>query len=208
MNLVFDIGANVGQTIEFFLSHAKKIVAFEPNPGLYNELRYKFDRKNVVLDQRGISNSVGNKVFNISNLHTLSTFSSDWIKNSRFSDTFDWDLELEVETTTLNNVLDEYGIPDYIKIDIEGHEFDVLTSFDRLLETTIIAFEWVEEENEKLIKIIEHLYNLGYKKFHLAFDDKILMDEQISWKRYDDIELIPELKPMRKEKWGMAYVKM
>lgn len=208
MNLVFDIGANIGETTTFFASCAKKVVAIEPNPELFNKLRYKFEKKNVTLDSRGISDSIGTKKFYISNLHTLSTFSLDWVQSSRFAQSFDWGLELDIETTTLNDLIEEYGIPDYIKIDIEGHEFEVLTSFNKLLQNTIIAFEWVEEQHCKLLKILDHLYSLGYKNFCMAYNDQILLEKQISWKPYDKVFFDADFNPKRKEKWGMVYVKM
>lgn len=207
MDLVFDIGANVGNTVDIFIKYAKKVVAFEPNPELWNQLRYKFNKKNVTVDPRAISNRCGIQNFYISDFHTLSTFSEDWIQNSRFSYTSSWNLQLEVETTTLEKIIDEYGIPDYIKIDIEGYEFEVLTSFNRLLEKTIIAFEWSEEELYKLDLILKHLYNLGYQNFYLASDDNVLIDHQISWIPYQELDVIKEMDANRKEKWGMVYTK-
>lgn len=207
MDLVFDIGANVGNTVDIFIKYAKKVVAFEPNPELWNQLRYKFIKKNVTVDPRAISNRCGIQNFYISDFHTLSTFSEDWIQNSRFSYTSSWNLQLEVETTTLEKIIDEYGIPDYIKIDIEGYEFEVLISFNRLLEKTIIAFEWSEEELYKLDLILKHLYNLGYQNFYLASDDNVLIDHQISWIPYQELDVIKEMDANRKEKWGMVYTK-
>lgn len=207
MDLVFDIGANVGNTVDIFIKYAKKVVAFEPNPELWNQLRYKFNKKNVTVDPRAISNRCGIQNFYISDFHTLSTFSEDWIQNSRFSYTSSWNLQLEVETTTLEKIIDEYGIPDYIKIDIEGYEFEVLISFNRLLEKTIIAFEWSEEELYKLDLILKHLYNLGYQNFYLASDDNVLIDHQISWIPYQELDVIKEMDANRKEKWGMVYTK-
>lgn len=207
MDLVFDIGANEGNTVDIFIKYAKKVVAFEPNPELSNRLRYRFSKKNVVVDTRAISNKSGLQNFYISDFHTLSTFSKDWIQNSRFSYTSSWNLELEVETTTLEDVIDEYGIPDYIKIDIEGYEFEVLTSFTRLVDKTIIAFEWSEEELYKLKLILKHLYSLGYGNFYIAHNDDVLLDDQISWIRYQELDLLKGMDTKRKEKWGMVYTK-
>ena len=144
MDLIFDVGANIGDMTNIFKNNAKKVVAFEPNPQLSNQLRYRFNMDNVVIDPRGISDDIGIKNFNISAAHTISTLSDDWVTNSRFSDLNAWDLVLEIETITLDKAIDEYGVPDYIKIDIEGYEYEVLTSFTKLLNHTIISFEWAE----------------------------------------------------------------
>ncbi len=111
MDLIFDVGANIGDMTNIFKNNAKKVVAFEPNPQLSNQLRYRFNMDNVVIDPRGISDDIGIKNFNISAAHTISTLSDDWVTNSRFSDLNAWDLVLEIETITpsifalLNNTL-------------------------------------------------------------------------------------------------------
>lgn len=207
MNLVFDIGANIGDTVNIFTKKADKVIAFEPNPQLSNQLRYRFDRNNVIIDNRGVSDSVGVKQFNISYTHTVSTFSSDWITDSRFSNIVDWNVALDVETTTLNNIIDEYGIPDYIKIDVEGHEYEILTSFTKLLHNTILSFEWAEEQKSKIIETINYLFKLGYNKFYYTEEDEILFDEEIKWNLYNRFEFFSNLDEERKEKWGMIYIK-
>ena len=163
---------------------------------------------NVVIDPRGISDDIGIKNFNISAAHTISTLSDDWVTNSRFSDLNAWDLVLEIETITLDKAIDEYGVPDYIKIDIEGYEYEVLTSFTKLLNHTIISFEWAEEQKSKLIEIINHLHHLGYNKFYRAENDIVLFDKDIDWVNYDEFKFADDLNPNRKEKWGMVYVKV
>jgi FkbM family methyltransferase len=208
MDLIFDVGANIGDMTNIFKNNAKKVVAFEPNPQLSNQLRYRFNMDNVVIDPRGISDDIGIKNFNISAAHTISTLSDDWVTNSRFSDLNAWDLVLEIETITLDKAIDEYGVPDYIKIDIEGYEYEVLTSFTKLLNHTIISFEWAEEQKSKLIEIINHLHHLGYNKFYRAENDIVLFDKDIDWVNYDEFKFADDLNPNRKEKWGMVYVKV
>jgi FkbM family methyltransferase len=208
MDLIFDVGANIGDMTNIFKNNAKKVVAFEPNPQLSNQLRYRFNMDNVVIDPRGISDDIGIKNFNISAAHTISTLSDDWVTNSRFSDLNAWDLVLEIETITLDKAIDEYGVPDYIKIDIEGYEYEVLTSFTKLLNHTIISFEWAEEQKSKLIEIINHLHYLGYNKFYRAENDIVLFDKDIDWMNYNEFKFADDLNPNRKEKWGMVYVKV
>ena len=50
INLVFDVGANVGQSIDLFLKLDPecKIISFEPNPRLYKQLLSKYsDNLNI-----------------------------------------------------------------------------------------------------------------------------------------------------------------
>jgi FkbM family methyltransferase len=207
MNLVFDVGSNVGTTVEFFSQKANKVIGFEPNPRLVEILRRRFNNRNVIIDSRGLSNEIGEKKFRIANADTISTFSEDWVNNSRFTGGYSWNEGIIVETTTLDSVIKQYGTPDYIKIDVEGYEFEVLTSLTKLLENTIISFEWAEEQKNKIEQTIKYLFNLGYEKFSYTEADKILMDVEIDWRTIDKLNLIENLDDQRKDKWGMIYVK-
>jgi FkbM family methyltransferase len=207
MNLVFDVGSNVGTTVEFFSQKANKVIGFEPNPRLVEILREKFNNRNVIIDSRGLSNEIGEKKFRIANADTISTFSEDWVNNSRFTGGYSWNEGIIVDTTTLDSVIEQYGTPDYIKIDVEGYEFEVLTSLTKVLENTIISFEWAEEQKNKIEQTIKYLFNLGYEKFSYTEADKILMDVEIDWRTIDKLNLIENLDDQRKDKWGMIYVK-
>ena len=112
-----------------------------------------------------------------------------------------------VETLTLSDAISEYGIPDYIKIDTEGYEYEILTNFHEFLPNTLFAFEWAEEQKEKIAKILKHINGLGYKNFAYTEGDPVLFDEQISWSDFDNFKLIDTLDSSRKALWGMIYFK-
>ena len=90
---------------------------------------------------------------------------------------------------------------------MEGHEFEVLTSFTKLLPNTLLSFEWAEEQKSKIESTIHYLNKLGYNMFGYTEFDKILFDEEIDWKEYKNFDFIESLTPERKERWGMVYVK-
>jgi FkbM family methyltransferase len=207
MNLIFDIGANGGKTVSEFILVADKVVCFEPNPTLANSLRSRFANNSVIVDERGVSNKNGTQTFKISNADTISTLSDDWINNSRFTGGYNWDNHIQIETTTLNSIIDEYGIPDYIKIDVEGHEYELLTSFTKFLPDTLFSFEFAEEQKNKIDLTLQHLNKLGYNSFAFTDADEILFDEQIHWEKFERFNFIELLDSERKEKWGMIYFK-
>jgi FkbM family methyltransferase len=208
MKLIFDIGANSGETVKIFKEVAEKVVAFEPNPTLIEVLKNTFSSGNVVIDPRGLSNEIGRKIFNISSVHTVSTFSQDWIENSRFSNSIGWNYPTEVETTTLDQIIEEYGIPDYVKIDVEGYEYEVLSSLTRVLPETLFSFEWAEEMKDKIYLTVEHANNLGYKSFSFTERDVVLFDSQLEWISYENfLEEIKLLESERMSRWGMIYFK-
>jgi FkbM family methyltransferase len=208
MKLIFDIGSNLGETVKIFKENAEKVIAFEPNPILIEILKNKFKDDDVVIDPRGLSNEIGRKFFNISPVHTVSTFSEDWIENSRFSNDIEWNCSTEVDVTTLDLVIDEYGIPDYVKIDVEGYEYEVLSSLTKFLPETLFSFEWAEEMKDKIYLTVEHVNSLGYGSFSYTEKDSILFDLQLEWVSYEIfLEEIKLLEPERMTRWGMIYFK-
>jgi FkbM family methyltransferase len=207
MNLIFDIGANVGETVAQFITVANKVICFEPNPRLANLLRGRFVNDLVIVDERGVSNKNGTQTFKISNADTISTLSEDWVTNSRFTGSYNWDNHIQIETVTLDSIIEQYGIPDYIKIDVEGYEYELLTSFTKFLPNTLFSFEWAEEQKYKIDLTIQHLNKLGYNSFAFTEADEILFDEHIHWEKLKDFNFIELLDSERKEKWGMVYFK-
>ena len=207
MNLIFDIGANSGNTVAHFITVANKVICFEPNPTLVNHLKNRFTNNSIIIDKRGVSSKNGTQTFKIANEDTISTLSEDWVTNSRFTGDYNWDNHIEIETVTLDSIIEEYGIPDYIKIDVEGYEYEILTSFTKFLPNTLFAFEFAEEQKYKINLILQHLNKLGYDSFAFTDADEILFDKHIHWTKLKDFNFIELLVPERKEKWGMIYFK-
>lgn len=207
MKLIFDIGANAGKTVEFYKDLCEKIVCFEPNPDFTGHLKKYFNNQNVVVDSRALSNEVGKKIFMISNANTLSTFSDDWINNSRFTGKYLWNKEVEVQTTTLDEIINEYGKPDFVKIDVEGYEYEVLTGLTILLDDTIFCFEWAEEQYERIMNTVKYLNSLGYSNFGYTDCDAPSIGDNIDFKSWEMLDIHHDINPQRKERWGMIYFK-
>jgi hypothetical protein len=89
-----------------------------------------------------------------------------------------------------------------------GQEYDVLTSLTKVLPNTVVSFEWAEEQKEKIILTLEHIRSLGYKKFSYTESDGVLFDEDINWVPFEKLNLLENLDPARKRKWGMIYFKL
>lgn len=208
MNLVFDIGANRGRTAEIFLKDFNRVISFEPNPGLADFLKNRFPNPKLIVDRRAISHQRGSQEFKLANVDTISTLSIDWVENSRFTGEYHWNNSIIVDTITLSDAIKEYGIPDYVKIDTEGYEYEILTNFHELLPNTLFSFEWAEEQKDKISKILIHLHLLGYNNYSFTEGDPVLYDNQLTWNTYENFKLIETLDASRKEKWGMIYFKI
>lgn len=138
--ILLDVGANKGQTTDFFLKlfPEAQIFAFEPNPRLYQVLKKKFGHlKNVKLINKGVSNQVGKLFLKETVTDETSTFEelnydSEYLKMKAkvlgvkpeqvVAATY------EVEVTTLQAFIKEESLESIhvIKIDTEGHELKCL----------------------------------------------------------------------------------
>ena len=137
---ILDVGANKGQSIDFFLgiNSSAKITAFEPNKKLFHFLEEKYQSNaNINLNNLGVSNTNGELEFNENILDETSTFESlnldskylekkakvlGVTKESIIVDKY------KVAVITLAEFLksNESSSFDVLKIDVEGHELPVL----------------------------------------------------------------------------------
>jgi FkbM family methyltransferase len=153
-DLCFDVGANMGNRIAPLLNIGARVLAVEPQQPCYDFLKSKFGNK-IILVTKGLCEEECVRQFHISNASTISSFSDEWInsvKNDRFKE-YNWDKTIDVEMTTLDNLIKQHGVPAFIKIDVEGYELEVLKGLSRPIK--MISFEYtVPEQTQKVIDCI------------------------------------------------------
>lgn len=143
-DLVFDVGANVGQRAAIFAQLARAVVAFEPQRECVRHLksRFRFSRK-VKIEPVALSDAEGEAVIYESSAHTLSSMSPGFI-DAVSREVFKgetWGREVVVKTRTLDQMLEVYGLPKFIKIDVEGFELSVLGGLSRAVP--FVSFEFM-----------------------------------------------------------------
>jgi FkbM family methyltransferase len=152
---VFDIGANAGTYTEAFLSlGAGKVVAVEPTPDLVRKLKYIRDKRLTVVGC-GVGKEAGILPFNLSNFSTLNSFSGEWLDKVAQdvpSGRPQWINTVNVEVTTLDALIEQHGIPDFIKIDVEGAELQVLQGLTS--SPKCVSFEFHSELCDILVSCI------------------------------------------------------
>jgi len=160
-DLVFDVGANIGDKTFVFRKLGAKVVAVEPQIWCSNKIakRFKGDNK-VVLVNKGLSDAEGEIEMSIcETAPTISTMSKKWKTEGRFAGNYNWNKTEKVSLTTLNNLIDQYGVPVYCKIDVEGFELNVLKGLSTKIP--LISFEYTTEFFDDAEKCIAHLESLG-----------------------------------------------
>jgi FkbM family methyltransferase len=180
-DLCFDIGANYGMRTEIFLKLGARVVAVEPQDACMQELKKKYgNNKRVILIKKAISDNYGEEELMISDSHTLSSMSKEWINSIKSSDmffvstkAFSWQKSAKVQVTTLNHLIKEYGKPVFLKIDVEGYEYKVLKSLSEPIK--VISFEFTPTQVFILsaINIVKHLASIGEVKFNYSFGESI-----------------------------------
>ena len=189
-SLCFDIGANMGNRIAPILKIGAKVVAVEPQTDCVRYLKMKY-RSKIDIVAKGAGASIGTKDFYVSNDSVLSSFSKDWIDatHERFS-SFKWEEHpIQIEMTTLDCLIEQYGLPKFIKIDVEGFELEVLKGLTQSIP--IISFEYAVPENfaqmvecikrmEEINKDIEFNYCEG-EGMKFFFDKWLLSNEMIEY---------------------------
>lgn len=171
--LLFDIGANVGKWTLQNLNN-NTIVAVEASPKTYRELVKNVTGKNVIALNYAVSNTLSDTVkFYESNSNTLSSLDKRWLEDprSRFgvNSSINSYIEIDVKTISLDTLIVNYGMPDILKVDVEGAENIVLKSLTQ--RAKLLCFEWASEWNPETFECIDHLASLGYTQFHVQNED-------------------------------------
>jgi FkbM family methyltransferase len=173
-DLVFDVGANVGDKTAAFLELGARVVAVEPQESCWRVLKKRFREQThqVTIVTRALAEKEGVISLYVDKSATISSTSNGWIeavkKSGRFS-THKWDNKVEVETTTLDCLIKKHGKPRFCKIDVEGAELDVLKGLSVPIDC--VSFEFVPERIEKTAECIDKLSSVGRYHYNLCFGE-------------------------------------
>jgi len=154
--LVFDIGANQGQMTRRYIGAGGKVVAVEPQSELTSHRNFNgvFSIKHMcVADKPGkidFYECVGHSV------------SSSCLKKWRnHYPEKEW-RKITVPCVTLDMLIKEFGIPKFIKLDVEGYEDKVLDGLSQKID--LISFEFTKGFIDSSIRCVEILDKLKFKK--------------------------------------------
>jgi FkbM family methyltransferase len=195
-NVIFDIGANDGCKTDVFLRLGAKVVAVEPDETNIKILNGKFldkriFRRPVTVAGKAVSDRAGEMTMWIDAPGSaLNTLNPKWVdtlryNSGRFGQRLHFEQKKTVLTTTLGKLIAEYGVPFYIKIDVEGHEQNVLRGLNQ--SVPYVSFEVnlpeFREEGMECIRILNELNSEG--EFNYAADCRRGLAGE-SWKPSDE----------------------
>jgi FkbM family methyltransferase len=158
-DLVFDVGANIGNRTEIYLSLGARVVAIEPQSRCVEFLESRFaDKKDIIIVPTAVGAAEAKETLFVSDSSTISSMSPEWIQAVKESGRFTqhrWDEATTIDVTTLDSLIDKYGKPSFIKIDTEGYELPVLKGLSHPITT--ISFEFTPELIQVAYACIRHL---------------------------------------------------
>lgn len=163
--MYFDVGANFGNRIEPIINKDLKIVAVEPQKECIDFLKEKYGSR-ITIVPKGLGEKVETRTMYISDANTLTSFSKEFInktqESGRFSQ-YNWREEQEIEITTLDKLIEIYGVPKFIKIDVEGFEFEVLKGLSHSVD--YISFEYaVPEMKDSILNCVNRIDEISKNK--------------------------------------------
>lgn len=203
--MIFDIGANVGSWTSANIETTDKIIAIEASPITYQQLKNTHSsRSNVVCLNYAVCNNENKDVtFYECDCNVLSTLNKDWFDspssrfyNSKYK-------PITVKSIKIDSLIEKYGVPELIKIDVEGGEYECISSLTTKVDQ--LCFEWASETNDITYKCIDYLHGLGFVQFYLQYVDNYKFRPS----EYFSIEEVKDTlsKTVPKVDWGMIWCK-
>lgn len=197
-DLVFDVGANVGQKSEVFLACGANVVAVEPNPLCRPILDYEFNsNEDITIVEKAVGASEGEIELNIVGIATTASVLNDWKYLGAGYDGGGDARKVTVPVTTLDRLIAEFGLPAFIKIDVEGFEPEVLKGLSQ--PVPLLSFEYGTEAGglERLKACLERLSALSDIRINAVrmssegYTSGLVLDEFVSLADFSP-SLLPE----------------
>jgi FkbM family methyltransferase len=164
-DLVFDVGANQGEYSEIYASEGAKVIAVEPNTAFRSRLEALARIGDIRPVFKAVGDAPGRAVLNVCSDPGYSTLvkpGADWEwMASLDSKGVSWTQSLGVPVTTLDHLAKEFGQPEYVKIDVEGFEINVLNGMT--FNPRYLSFEFGARRKKAAQECLEHLAARGYR---------------------------------------------
>jgi FkbM family methyltransferase len=172
-DLIYDVGLFDGADTAYYLFRGYRVVAVDANPSTIEAARMRFASeiaaKRLTLANVGVSEKPGEATFWISDRSEWSSFDRAIASRDGTGHR-----PVSVPTVPFSELLAEYGIPHYLKIDIEGHDRVCVEALKRKKLPKYIS---VESEcagdsevltDEQAVAMLELLRDRGYRRFKLV----------------------------------------
>jgi FkbM family methyltransferase len=174
--LCFDVGAHVGDRTACFRRLGARVVAIEPQPGFDRFLAWLFRHDPAVeVLPLALAARPGTIELVLSALTpTVTTGSAGFRAAVQVAPSFRsvaWTDRRQVPAVTLDEVIRRRGRPDFVKIDVEGMEAEVLAGLS--VPVPALSFEIVGAHLAAAHACLDQLDRLGRWRFNLVHGERL-----------------------------------
>lgn len=166
-DLVFDVGAHIGNRSRAMRAAGARVVAIEPQQPFAGFLRRTLPR-DITLVEAAAGGSETEAEMAVSSRHpTVSSLRTDFVSGAARAPGFEhvrWDATQRVRMVTLDGLIARFGLPRYIKIDVEGFEIEVLAGLSQ--PVPILSVEFLPGFPHLTHAVIDRLAELGDYRFN------------------------------------------
>jgi FkbM family methyltransferase len=154
-NVILDVGANIGLTAMYLKDFGKTVYAIEPNPMFLDALRQNAKSINIFCCPCAIAESNGERMLYLND-------------ENRTMNSLVWESGngTMVMCKTFSQFMTEQRIEeiDFVKLDVEGAEEEILlsegfTGVCKSIKSLLVEFH----DRNRIDFLLDHMYHLGYK---------------------------------------------
>lgn len=171
-NLIFDIGMHKGEDSDFYLKKGFRVIGVEANPALSDYCAERFQNElksgQMTVVNKAIAEHSGAIDFYINEQSSVwGTADKDWmLRNQQLGKESH---AIRVSSLRMDDILNEYGVPYYMKVDIEGLDHVCISSLvgklDKPKYVSVETHAWSYDETLNLLTLLS---TAGYKSFKVV----------------------------------------
>ncbi len=183
-DLVFDVGANIGENTGLFASLGARVIAVEPLAVCAAAIEAQESNANldVRVEQCAIGRQGGTVDLAVcSSALDISSASPEWIETMQRASRArgPWDERVVVSVSTLDDLIARYGSPSFIKVDVEGYEAEVLCGLSERVDA--LSLETHHAMLEISLACLDRLRELGFARFALSEGHSAELSPWMGW---------------------------